>query len=224
LISSGYAALDGILPERGLRRGTLVEWLEDGPGSGAGTLALAAGREASRDGGALVVVDRPEAACRFYPPAAAALGIDLERTLLVRPARAADEAWALDQALGSRGVGAVACWCGSKRRGTRDWRRWQLAAERGGCLGLFIRPSHTRAEPCWSELRLLVGRCDRRIQVTLLRSRLGVAGATVEWSLTDEPSGDEPSDNKSSDSESSAVRVASRLAVAAPPGRPTRTA
>lgn len=207
LVSGGSSALDGWLPEGGLHRGTLVEWLEDGPGQGAGALALAAAREACRQGAALVVVDDPQSECRFYPPAAAALGIDLERTLIVRPAGAADAAWAVSQALASRSVGAVLCW--TVVRAARDWRRWQLAAERGGSLGLFVRPSRAQAEPCFSALRLLVRRCEGRTRVTLLRSRWGVAGATVQWDLDDEPS---------------AVRMAAQLAGAAPAGRPAGTA
>src|SRR5688572_32232769 len=79
LVSTGSPPLDQLLPGGGLRRGSLVEYLSPGAGSGAGTLALAAAREACRDEEgqshrAFVIVDQSRT---FYPPAAAAWGIDL---------------------------------------------------------------------------------------------------------------------------------------------------
>ena len=53
-----------------------------GSGNGAATLGLLSAREACREGGVLVVVDRSQT---FYPPAAAAWGIDLERLIVVSP-------------------------------------------------------------------------------------------------------------------------------------------
>jgi hypothetical protein len=66
-LSTGAPALDGLLPGGGLRRGSLVEYLSPGVGSGTGTLALGAAREACVGRRALVVVDRRRT---FYPPAA----------------------------------------------------------------------------------------------------------------------------------------------------------
>src|SRR5262245_45927640 len=89
-VSTGSAALDRLLPAGGLRRGTLVEYLKPVSGCGAETLALVAAREACRDGRALVVVEETltrsasegrGAGC-FYPPAAAAWGIDLSMMLV----------------------------------------------------------------------------------------------------------------------------------------------
>src|SRR6476469_4976749 len=113
-VSTGSLTLDRLLPAGGLQRGTLVEYLTPASGSGAGTLALAAAREACRDGRAFVVLDRPILARsasegnrsgHFYPPAAAAWGIDLSQMLVLRPDSDADALWALDQALRCPGVG-----------------------------------------------------------------------------------------------------------------------
>src|SRR5262245_49348177 len=79
VFSSGAAALDRLLPGGGLRHGMLVEWLAASSGSGAVTLSLLAAREACRQGGVLVVIDRERT---FYPPAAAAWGIDLSRLIV----------------------------------------------------------------------------------------------------------------------------------------------
>lgn len=86
--------------------------------------------------------------------AAAGLGVDLKQLIVVRPANQADEAWAIDQALRCAGVAAVVCWPG--KLDDRTFRRWQLAAEEGGTLGMLLRPLADRQQPSWAELRLLV--------------------------------------------------------------------
>src|SRR5262245_29946220 len=80
--STGFPDLDRLLADGDLRRGTLIEWLSDTPGSGAATLALCIAARLLRDEGAFVVIDK---AGEFYPPAAADLGIPLDRTAIVRP-------------------------------------------------------------------------------------------------------------------------------------------
>jgi protein ImuA len=186
VVSSGHGRLDSLLPERGFRRGTLVEWLAEGPASGAGTLALLAARQATHDGGTIVVVDR---AGLFYPPAAVRLGIDLAQLIVVRPESERDHAWALDQVLRTRGVAAV--WSLVDQQDDHTLRRWQLAAETSGALGLLVRPGRVRDDPSWAELRLLVeplaqpGRAGRNrcLRVTLVRSRAGQPGRAIELEI-----------------------------------------
>lgn len=187
-ISTGCAALDALLPAGGLQRGTLLEWFPAPPGShggsqrgsGAGTLAMLLARAALGEGGALVVMDRRRT---FYPPAAAALGIDWERLILVRAPSEADELWALDQALRCPGVAAV--WAPLEKLGAHDFRRLQLAAETSGAIGLLLRPSRLRGQPSWAHLQLLVtprlraasqqpgpsSSVNRRLRVELIRIR-----------------------------------------------------
>ena len=162
-VSTGSPGLDRLLPAGGLRRGTLVEYLTPASGSGAGTLALTAAREACREGRAFVVLDWTTLARsasegnrsgHFYPPAAAAWGIELSRMLVLRPANDADALWALDQALRCPGVGAV--WAACDRLNVRNFRRLQLAAECGGTLGLLLRPARHRGQPTWADVQWLV--------------------------------------------------------------------
>ncbi len=150
VLSTGASALDALLPRGGLRRGSLTEWLGAGMGGGAQSLALLAAREACREGKSLVVVDRQR---RFYPPAAAAWGIDLARLIVDHPANDADELWACDQALRCRGVAAV--WAKREQLDPRDFRRLQLAAEDGGTLGLLIRSAQARGEPSWADVQFV---------------------------------------------------------------------
>jgi len=176
-ISTGSPALDRLLPAGGLRRGTLVEYLTSTTGSGAGTLALAAAREACREGRALVVLDRTTS--YFYPPAAAAWGIDLAKLLVLRPVNEADALWALDQALRCPGVGAV--WTEWDWIDMRDFRRLQLAAECGGTLGLLVRSARYRGHPTWADVQWLV---SPRSKVQSPRRRVGPATGTAaqRWS------------------------------------------
>lgn len=178
IVSSGCPPLDAVLPGRGFRRGALVEWLQAGVGHGAGTWALGTAIEASTDGRPVVVVDGRR---QFYPPGAAAHGLNLQQTIVLRPSGWADTAWAIDQALRCGGVAAVLAWADDASQ--RDVRRWQLAAEQGAGLGLLIRPARARAEPCWAEVRCWV---SSRFRVELLRVRGGTSGVVVQWNPDDE--------------------------------------
>jgi protein ImuA len=178
-ISTGIEALDRLLPDAGFREGTLVEWLAEA-GSGDQLALLAAGPALGKDR-FLIVIDSEK---KFYPPAAAALGIDLGRLILVRPGKFArstktlhpvlspsegsanaataastetphtETLWALEQTLQSRGVAVT--FCRLQRLNARVFRRLQLAAERGGGLGFLIRAPSARNEPSWSDVRLWV--------------------------------------------------------------------
>jgi len=150
-ISSGLPALDRLLPGGGFSPSSLVEWIAAAPGSGAGILAMHTARQACKDGRVLVIVDREGS---FYPPAAIALGLDPRQLILVRPENESDTHWAIDQALRCCQVAAV--WSSIERLSARTFRRWQLAAEAGGGLGLLIRPSRACREPSWADVRLLV--------------------------------------------------------------------
>src|SRR6478672_8872071 len=206
LFSCGAAAVDWLLPGGGLRHGMLVEWLavaSGAVGGGAATLGLLGAREACREGGALVVIDRRQT---FYPPAAAAWGIDLDRMIIVHPQNSRDELWAAVQALRSPAVAAM--FATIDRLDSRSFRRLQLAAQAGQTLGVLMRPSSVRGEPSWADVTLEVGnfgfrisdcgfqpirnpksairnRPTRRVQVHLLRCHNGRAGGSVVLEIDD---------------------------------------
>jgi hypothetical protein len=143
-----------------------------------------AAREACREGRALVVVDRER---QFYPPAAANFAV-AGNTILIHPQTQKDELWALNQSLSCPGVGAVLAW--PSQLDDRAFRALQLAAERGGTVGLLVRPANVRGQPTWSEVQLLVeaisGGKTRRLRVEVIRCRYGAAGASMEVELDDE--------------------------------------
>ena len=148
---TGCAALNTILPDGGVRSGSLIEWISADEGVGTHTLGLLTAREACRNGGLLVLLDRRRELC---PPALVRLGIDPEQCLVVHPENSADHDWAMDQVLRSPATAAVVAW--PDRLNDRTFRRWQLAAEEGGCIGILLRPAAARAEPSWADVRLWV--------------------------------------------------------------------
>jgi hypothetical protein len=201
VFSCGAAAVDRLLPDGGLRHGMLVEWLAGASGAvggGAATLGLLSAREACREGGALVVIDRRQT---FYPPAAAAWGIDLDRVIIVHPQNARDELWAAVQALRSPAVAAM--FATIDRLDSRSFRRLQLAAQAGQTLGVLMRSSSVRGEPSWADVTLEAGPSSvvrgplygsngprtadhgRRVQVHLLRCHNGRADGSVVLEIDD---------------------------------------
>lgn len=151
-IDTGCPGLGRLLPGGGYERGSLVEWFGQRHGSGVSSLSLLAAASAMKDGKALVVMDWQGT---FYPPSAAALGIDLQRVVVVRPLSREDGWWGLDQALRCPAIGAV--WSElPEEMDDRLARRLQLAAEEGGTLGLFVRDIRTRGRPSWADVQWLV--------------------------------------------------------------------
>jgi protein ImuA len=188
-ISTGSPHLDRLLPHGGFPQGSFVEWMAASAASGAALLALGAARQAAGEEDLIVVIDR---AATFYPPAAAALGIRYSQLVVVRPQNARDHHWAIDQSLRCGGAAAVVAW--PEKTPINQFRRWQLAAEAGGTLGLFLRPETARAEPSWATARLLVEplapsshdeqvAARRNWRITVLKCRHGSEGQSVELCL-----------------------------------------
>lgn len=170
-ISSGCSAIDSMLPGSGYQRGTLVQWLTAG-GQGADYLSLRVAHEACRDGGALVVFDSRN---EFFPPAAAAIGINLDHLVVLRKPthRVTDSItndflWSIDQALRCPAVAAV--WGAIGDMDERWFRRFQLSAESSGCMGLFVQPLAQARQPSWADTQWLVGQSQTTLQDRRLES------------------------------------------------------
>jgi hypothetical protein len=218
-ITTGLEALDQWLPERGYRRGSMVEWLVPGGNStnfqtvgfGAELLSLQVASRAAARGGSIVVVDPTG---EFYPLAARSLGIELHRLVILRGERLEDLYWAIDQSLRCEAVAAV--WAAASPQRPRflvdmdeRWqRRFQLAAEAGGSIGLFLRPDRVARQPTWCDVQwriipqslsrevsvagvpdLLPGQSlpenywRRLLSIQLLRCRGGRSGQTLHCTL-----------------------------------------
>lgn len=145
--SSGLTALDGLAPPGGWALGAVHELLYGGerttPARPAdGTLPLSAALFWARcalaagcqPGKAVVLVDLD-----IYPPALARLGLPLRQVILLRTGDDRQRVWTLAECLRSSAVAAVVA--PVHRLGRIHARRLQLAAERGGGVGLWLRPA-----------------------------------------------------------------------------------
>ncbi|MBI5066766.1 MAG: hypothetical protein HZB56_00895 [Deltaproteobacteria bacterium] len=148
--ASGIEAVDGLLPGGGFPRGALSE-IQGEPGSGKTALCLSTMARSMRSDGLAAFVDgRGE----LYPPAAAALGVDLARFLLVRPPASitaqgiATVLWSAEVLLGSGAFEVVALDLPLLRAVRPEGRaavppevmvrRLVAAAEKGGAVGLWL--------------------------------------------------------------------------------------
>jgi protein ImuA len=148
-VPTPFEALNRVLPHGGLPVPGLIELLAPAA-AGAFTLALNLARGALDIQTAWAVVD-PDA--NFYPPAAAACGMDPARLVVVRPPTR-HAAWAFAHLLRCSQVGAS--FMASQTLDNMTQRRFQLAVERGGGLGFLLRPPSVARRACWGDLRLAV--------------------------------------------------------------------
>ena len=190
-VPTGFAALDRVLADGGLRKGTLVEWQSAADGRGAATLALAVSAYVLRSGGTLVVIDD---AREFYPVGAAQLGVPLDRTVVVRPDGQRAALWAWEEALRAPGVAVTFGRLGATT--DRVVLRLQLAVEAGGGLGFLVRPPGVPAGEAVAATRLTVESIPtpgtypgpgRRLRVRVTRGHAGVGQPVADVELGDDP-------------------------------------
>jgi protein ImuA len=134
--TTGLPALDALPPGEAFARGVVHEILAE---SGHGTplfLAMLLAQRSARDA-TLIWCD---AKGTIYPPALAAHGIPLERLFLLHPRSTADQTWAVAECLRCKEVAAVIASI-DYRLSRVEARRLQLSAERGGGVGILLRPA-----------------------------------------------------------------------------------
>jgi hypothetical protein len=186
VLASGFAELDRELPGGGWPQGQLIELLTDDAGIGELSLlapALAQLAQARRCTVWVLPVDA--AAVRSasveaqashaipYAPALATAGLDLARTIFVKPATPREGLWAIEQSLRARHLGAVVGWL-PHAGGDGDFRalrRLHLLAQRHQALAFVLRPARQAQAPSPAVLRLQLASAGTRLQVTLLKRR-----------------------------------------------------
>jgi protein ImuA len=206
-IPLGIPPLDRFLPDRGLPAGSLVEVLSTADGAGGWTLGFLMAKHAAGERKALVVVDTSRC---FYPPAAARLGTDLQRAIVVRPTTRRDAYAAVNLSLRCGAVGAVLFRC--DQLSALDFRRLLLVAEAGGGIGVLLRRSDAMRAPSCAALRLLVSPVPSaspfpQLRVEVVRCRHGIAGRSLILEIN---------------GETGAVCVPSNVASPATAARPAR--
>jgi protein ImuA len=192
-IPPGLPALGRLLSTPGWPRGCLVEWLAEGRGSGSTGLALWASRPAWRDNLLVMIDSRRE----LHAPAAVPFAVDLSRAVFIRSEQPHDALWSAEQALRTRGIGAVVC--DVEKLSSQACRRLQLAAEIGGGLGILLRPAKARGQPSFAEYRFLVqpllppsttdASMSRRWRVELVRARRQFVERSIVVELSNGPDG-----------------------------------
>ena len=179
--STGLPALDALAPGGAFRRGVVHEILSEPSGGTPLFFAMLVAR-ASCDTG-VVIWSNPRR--ELYPPALAAQGIDLDRLFMLQPKAPAEEIWAVGECLKCRGVGAVVAAVKAPCRLTRlEARRLQLSAERGGGIGLLLRPAGKASAEHAAATRWLVRpapgeRTVQRWEVQLVHGHGGRVGGVV---------------------------------------------
>jgi hypothetical protein len=181
-LRTGVEAFDGLLPSGGFPLGQAVELCGEAA-SGRTSLALRAVAAAHRERRLCAYVDGPR---ELYPPAAAAMGVDLERLLIVRPKSSEQLVWAAVQLARS---GAFACVVldltrgplaeagrssGGVRLSLPESRKLADAAVKGGGLLLLLTSPEAPAD---GMLRLRTEpRGAAGLAVEVVRSRQGGTG------------------------------------------------
>jgi protein ImuA len=127
-------AFDAIVPNGAFQGGAVHELLWCRRHTFPTSIALLLAQAAQSNGGAIAWND-PER--ELYLPAVAAAGIDLQNFIMLRCVNRADQLWALAECLRCRGV--IATVASIQHLSQIEARRLQLAAERGGGVGLFMR-------------------------------------------------------------------------------------
>jgi protein ImuA len=138
--TTNLPALDQLAPSGSFVCGAVHEILCDPRHGSPKFFAAILARSAMQAGGALVWCDPKE---EIYPPALVAAGIPIERLYLLRPKSLADELWSIAECMRCAGVAATIAAIrpgrGREAFSRTQARRMQLAAERGGGVGIFIR-------------------------------------------------------------------------------------
>lgn len=199
--STGFTALDQLLPDHGLVSGSFVEWLHAGTGSGTTSLVLnvlssvlesrlavcssrhqSTGHPVRSSASripvpALVMIDSEG---QFSAAGVARDSLLWKHLVVTRPERTADALWAWEQSLRCPGVLGAVYWGESLPE--RQLRRLKLAAEVGGGLGMLIRSLRWRRTVNWADVRIEVR--SVRHQASLNATHQNMAEeATGNWGL-----------------------------------------
>jgi protein ImuA len=186
-ISSGFVALDALLPGGGFPLGALTEILTPRVGVGELRLLLPTLARLSRERW-IAFIAPPYIP---YAPALVRAGIDLSHVLVVHARERADVLWSVEQALRAGTCGAVLAWPGiSRTQGERNtdfkWlRRLQLAAEAGNAMGAMFMSSRAVTNVSPAALRLAVEPQADGVAVRILKRRGGWPAGPVhiDWSV-----------------------------------------
>lgn len=181
VLASGFGALDRELPGGGWPQGQLTELLRDEAGIGELSLLAPALAQLAQQKRSTIWVLPPDgtrgidAQVLPYAPALAAAGVDLARTIFVKPATPREGLWAIEQALRAQHLGAVIGWlpvaAASADSAFKALRRLHLLAQRHGALAFMLRDTRHAAAPSPAALRLQLASDGAALMVNVLKRR-----------------------------------------------------
>jgi hypothetical protein len=197
IVSSGWAALDALLPGGGWPLGSLIEVGIAAPGSGECAMFLPLWREApaaksevkparattrasaraappvaTPSSTAIALIDPPFLP---YAPGWRHAGVALSRLWWISADSERQRLWAAEQSLRSGVCAAVLLW--PRAIDANALRRLQLAAESSSALGLCFRPEHELMHPSHAPIRLRLCPQGSSWQVELVKCRGRTGGA-----------------------------------------------
>lgn len=148
-VASSFTRLDELLPGGGWPHGALTEIIVARQGIGELRLLLPALARLSRGDRWIAFIAPP-----FIPfaPALAAAGVELSRLLLVHPRTREEHLWAVEASLRTGACAAVLAW--PETMTAPQMRRWQLAAEMGGAVGILFQRRNVANSPAALRLHL----------------------------------------------------------------------
>jgi hypothetical protein len=168
-ISSGYQALDAILPWQGWPRQGLVEIIS-APDIGEFHLVIPLLHALSQKQQGSVWIAPPHTP---YAPALLQAGIALEHVFIVQPRISSRETlWSLEKALQTADCPLVLGWL--RQLNIPVLRRLQLAAQTGHTLGVLFHQRPVRNSPSELQLGVQPGKLcalQRHLEVRILRAR-----------------------------------------------------
>ena len=179
--STGFSALDNVLPGRGWPIGALTELMPVVEGIGELRLLLPALRVLSLDQGRPIVFIRPPHVP--YAPALARAGLSLKSIFRIETRDDEDARWAAEQTLREGVAGAVLLW--SNANADLPLRRLQLAAQEGQALAFLYRNPRCLQNASPAAVRLTLHPAPGAIRVKVIKARGGAHEASLLCPLRD---------------------------------------